>query len=110
MLCIHPQLPQHERTSCRRCAGAYGQGAWLNSQPAGDHTGMSVNMLKQVGDKLDVVNVMSYGEIGGRSGQQAGCCRSAGLCGASTQLCLPPAQLRLRCRSAELKLPSRGYG
>lgn len=40
---------------------------------------MSVNMLKQVGDKLDVVNVMSYGEIRGRSGQQAGCCRSAGL-------------------------------
>lgn len=51
-------------------AGAYGQGAWLNSQPAGDHTGMSVNMLRQVGDKLDVVNVMSYGErlSGGRFG------------------------------------------
>lgn len=40
--------------------GAYGQGPWLNSQPAGDHTGMSVNMFKEVGDKLDVVNVMSY--------------------------------------------------
>lgn len=44
------------------CTGAYGQGPWLNSQPAGDHTGMSVNMFKQVGDKLDVVNVMSYGQ------------------------------------------------
>ncbi|KAL4447578.1 hypothetical protein ABPG75_004797 [Micractinium tetrahymenae] len=40
--------------------GAYGQGAWVNSQPQGDHTGQSVNMLKAVGDKLDILNVMSY--------------------------------------------------
>lgn len=41
--------------------GAYGQGAWLNSQPQGDHTGMSVNVLKAVGDMFDVVNVVRHG-------------------------------------------------
>lgn len=47
-------------TSAVWSIGAYGQGAWANSQPQGDHTGQSVNMLKQVGDKLDILNVMSY--------------------------------------------------
>lgn len=28
------------------------QGAWVNSQPQGDHTGQSVNMLKAVGEKV----------------------------------------------------------
>ncbi len=31
------------------------QGAWVNSQPQGDHTGQSVNMLKAVGDKVGAV-------------------------------------------------------
>lgn len=38
--------------------GAYGQGQWVNARPAGDHTGMSVRMLREVGFKLDYLNVM----------------------------------------------------
>lgn len=40
--------------------GAYGQGAWVNSQPQGDHSGQSINMLAAVGEQLDILNVMSY--------------------------------------------------
>ena len=36
-------------TTAAFSVGAYGQGDWLNSQPASDHTGMNVNVLKSVG-------------------------------------------------------------
>ena len=47
-------------TSAVWSTGAYGQGAWLNSGPQGDHTGQSVNLLKQAGSALDQIQVMSY--------------------------------------------------
>jgi len=40
--------------------GAYGQGAFANSQPQGANTGLAVNMLLSVGSQLDWVNIMSY--------------------------------------------------
>ena len=40
--------------------GAYGEGSWAYSQPASQYTGVSVNMLKAVGTKLDLLNIMSY--------------------------------------------------
>jgi len=40
--------------------GAYGLGNWANAQPASQYTGVAINMLKQVGDQLDLLNVMSY--------------------------------------------------
>ncbi|PSC68420.1 chitinase, partial [Micractinium conductrix] len=52
--------PRYLLTSAVWSIGAYGQGAWVNSQPQGDHTGQSVNMLSAFGDQLDILNVMSY--------------------------------------------------
>jgi chitinase len=40
--------------------GAYGQGEWIGAQPAGQYSGVAVNMLKSVGNLLDMVNIMSY--------------------------------------------------
>ena len=40
--------------------GAYGLGDWANAQPSSIYTGVAINMLKQVGDQLDLLNVMSY--------------------------------------------------
>jgi chitinase len=40
--------------------GAYGEGKWAASQPAGQYTGVAINMLKTVGTKLDLLNIMSY--------------------------------------------------
>lgn len=40
--------------------GAYGEGKWAASQPAGQYSGVAVNMLKSVGSKLDLLNIMSY--------------------------------------------------
>ena len=40
--------------------GAYGEGAWANSPPSSAYAGISINMLKQAGSALDLVNVMSY--------------------------------------------------
>lgn len=40
--------------------GAYGLGTWQDSQPKSPFTGVAINMLKTVGDKLDLLNVMSY--------------------------------------------------
>ena len=78
--------------------GAYGQGAWLGAQPQGDHTGMSVNPLRQAGGLLDQLNVMSYDASaaydpkarahggGGSWGGVGGCVRGgAGQTGAGCQ-------------------------
>lgn len=59
--------PRYLLTSAVWSIGAYGQGAWVNSQPQGDHTGQSVNMLSAFGDQLDILNVMSYGETTGHA-------------------------------------------
>jgi len=40
--------------------GAYGQGNFQDSLPKGNYTGLSVNMLRQVGEDLDIVHIMSY--------------------------------------------------
>jgi chitinase len=40
--------------------GAYGLEKWAGAQPSSIYTGVAINMLKQVGDKLDLLNVMSY--------------------------------------------------
>nr|QOL01084.1 putative extracellular protein CSOL_014 [Pseudococcomyxa simplex] len=40
--------------------GAYGWGNFATAQPIGTHTGMSYNPLKAQGDKLDLINIMSY--------------------------------------------------
>jgi len=40
--------------------GAYGQGNFKSASPQGDHTGVSVNMLKAVGGSLDWIHIMSY--------------------------------------------------
>jgi chitinase len=40
--------------------GAYGQGNFKSASPQGDHTGVSVNMLKSVGNLLDWIHIMSY--------------------------------------------------
>lgn len=40
--------------------GAYGEGKWAAAQPSGQYTGVAINMLKTVGDKLDLLNIMSY--------------------------------------------------
>ena len=42
--------------------GAYGEPntKWAASQPAGQYSGVAINMLKTVGDKLDLLNIMSY--------------------------------------------------
>jgi len=40
--------------------GAYGQGNYQDSLPKGNYTGLSVNMLRQVGEDLDIVHIMSY--------------------------------------------------
>ena len=39
--------PRYLLTSAVWSIGAYGQGAWVNSQPQGDHTGQSVNMVDE---------------------------------------------------------------
>jgi chitinase len=40
--------------------GAYGEDQWTDSLPQGDHTGMMLNTLREVGDQIDLLNVMSY--------------------------------------------------
>ena len=40
--------------------GAYGQGAFANSQPASANTGMCISGLQSDGSKLDFLNLMSY--------------------------------------------------
>lgn len=40
--------------------GAYGEGKWAASQPQAQYTGVAVNMLKSVGNQLDLINIMSY--------------------------------------------------
>jgi len=47
-------------TNAAWSTGAYGQGDWIGAQPAGQYSGVAVNMLKSVGNLLDVVNIMSY--------------------------------------------------
>lgn len=70
--------PDYLITTAAWSIGAYGQGAWMNSQPQGDHTGMSVNVLKAVGTLFDIVNVVSQGCVSllgcGLSGWGPGVC------------------------------------
>lgn len=40
--------------------GAYGEGAWATAQPASPYTGVAIQMLKAVGNQLDLLNLMSY--------------------------------------------------
>jgi chitinase len=40
--------------------GAYGEGQWEQSKPQGDHTGQNIQLLRQAGGDIDMVNVMSY--------------------------------------------------
>jgi len=40
--------------------GAYGQGDYQDAQPQGGNTGLNVNMLRQAGDALDWIHIMSY--------------------------------------------------
>lgn len=40
--------------------GAYGEDQWVNSQPQGDYTGMMLALLREMGDQIDMLNVMSY--------------------------------------------------
>jgi chitinase len=47
-------------TTAAWSTGAYGQGDWIGAQPAGQYSGVAVNMLKSVGNMLDTVNIMAY--------------------------------------------------
>jgi len=40
--------------------GAYGEGQFANDQPISPNTGVALAMLKQNGQQLDMINVMSY--------------------------------------------------
>ncbi|KDD76322.1 hypothetical protein H632_c269p0, partial [Helicosporidium sp. ATCC 50920] len=40
--------------------GAYGEGDWANAQPQSQHTGISLAPLRDAGDDLDVIMLMSY--------------------------------------------------
>lgn len=51
--------------------GAYGEGAFATVLPQGQYTGFSLNMLRAVGDQLDLVNIMSYDAGTEYSPQQA---------------------------------------
>ncbi|KAH7620133.1 hypothetical protein NADE_008407 [Nannochloris sp. 'desiccata'] len=47
-------------TNAAWSTGAYGQGEWIGAQPAGQYSGVAVNMLQSVGNQLDMVHIMSY--------------------------------------------------
>ncbi|KDD71361.1 hypothetical protein H632_c5208p0, partial [Helicosporidium sp. ATCC 50920] len=40
--------------------GAYGEGEWANAQPISAYTGISLAPLRNAGDDLDVIMLMSY--------------------------------------------------
>ena len=40
--------------------GAYGIGAWATTMPQGPHAGGAIQMLRAVGDQLDLLNIMCY--------------------------------------------------
>ncbi|KDD72609.1 hypothetical protein H632_c3129p0, partial [Helicosporidium sp. ATCC 50920] len=40
--------------------GAYGEGQWQNAQPISAYTGVALRPLKEAGNDLDIVNIMSY--------------------------------------------------
>ena len=47
-------------TTASWSTGAFGQGDFIGAQPAGQYSGVAVNMLKSVGNMLDMVNIMAY--------------------------------------------------
>ena len=53
-------LPNKSISCASFSVGAYGQGAFTNSQPPSSRTGMNVQGFKEAGDQLDWVNIMSY--------------------------------------------------
>ena len=58
---LHAVLPSTSLlTTAAWSIGAYGVGAYVNSQPQGQYTGVAVNMLNSVGSLLNMVFIMSY--------------------------------------------------
>jgi chitinase len=57
---IRGALPKAVVSLAGFSVGAYGESTFANAKPISPHTGQSVNMLKQVGTMLDMINIMAY--------------------------------------------------
>eukprot|EP00889_Picochlorum_renovo_P005883 jgi/Picre1/32913/NNA_008242.t1 len=58
---LHNALPEDKQlTAAVFNVGAFGEGIFADALPQGGYTGVSINMLRTVGDLLDSLNIMAY--------------------------------------------------